>query len=54
MNEVAMKTVLTVLERAPEWIRHDLAAKDVVIHRRAEEMLAAMIANALERKDASA
>lgn len=37
-----------VLERTPQWLRHDLAAKDPAIQRRAEETLAAMIANALQ------
>ena len=47
MNEDIAKTVLMVLERAPEWVRHDLAAKDAAIRDRAEETLAAMIASAL-------
>jgi hypothetical protein len=47
MNEDITKIVLMVLVRAPEWVRHDLAAKDAAIRARAEEALAAMIANAL-------
>nr|WP_176392367.1 DUF6771 family protein [Sphingomonas sp. CDS-1] len=47
MNEDLSRIILAVLERAPEWIRHDLAAKDAAIRARAEETLAAMIANAL-------
>lgn len=54
MNEAISKTVLAVIERAPEWIRHDLAAKDATIRARAEETLAAMIANALGQEDLSA
>ncbi len=42
-------TILRVLERAPLWIRRDLDAKDAVARIRAEESLAAMIANALDR-----
>jgi hypothetical protein len=33
--------------RAPQWIRHDLDAKDDAIRTLAEETLAAMIANVL-------
>jgi len=41
-------TIQGVLERAPHWIRHDLASKDSTVRQRAEETLAAMIANAIE------
>jgi hypothetical protein len=40
--------ILAVIERAPQWVRHDLGAKDPAIRSRAEETLAAMIANALK------
>lgn len=40
--------ILQVLERAPQWIRHDLEVKDATLRIRAEETLAAMIANALQ------
>jgi hypothetical protein len=53
MDDAIMKVVLAVLERAPEWVRHDLGAKDSAIRSRAEETLAAMIANALGEKSAS-
>lgn len=43
-------TILRVVERAPQWIRHDLDAKDAVARIRAEESLAAMIADALDRQ----
>lgn len=39
--------VLRVIERAPQWIRRDLDSKDAVARIRAEESLAAMIADAL-------
>jgi hypothetical protein len=39
--------ILAVIERAPQWVRHDLGSKDPAIRSRAEETLAAMIANAL-------
>lgn len=40
--------VLRMLERTPLWIRHDLQSQDQMTRRRAEETLAAMIANALD------
>lgn len=47
MNDDLMKTVLTLLQRAPEWLRHDIGAKDNGVRNRAEETLAAMIEAAL-------
>lgn len=41
-------TILQVLERAPQWVRHDLESKELAIRTRAEETLAAMIASALQ------
>lgn len=43
-------TILHVIERAPQWMRRDLDAKDAVVRIRAEESLAAMIADALEKQ----
>ena len=40
--------VLRMLERTPLWIRHDLQSQDQMTRRRAEETLAAMIANTLD------
>ena len=40
--------ILGVVERAPQWVRHDLEAKDAGVRARAEETLAAMITNALK------
>ncbi|MDE8652552.1 DUF6771 family protein [Novosphingobium album (ex Liu et al. 2023)] len=48
MNDTNSAIILRVLERAPQWVRHDLGAKDEAIRTRAEETLAAMIASALE------
>ena len=42
--------ILRVVERAPQWIRRDLDAKDPVVRFRVEESLAAMIADALDRE----
>ncbi|WP_197279307.1 hypothetical protein [Novosphingobium sp. AAP1] len=47
MDDTTSAIVLTVIGRAQQWIRHDLDAKDDAIRARAEETLAAMIANAL-------
>jgi len=44
--------ILRVVERAPQWIRCDLDSKDAVVRIRAEESLAAMIADALESETA--
>lgn len=43
--------ILHVIERAPQWMRRDLEAKDAVVRTQAEEALAAMIADALQRQD---
>lgn len=47
MDDTTSAIILGVIARAPQWIRHDLDAKDDAIRTRAEETLAAMIANAL-------
>ena len=47
MDENMTAMILRVLERAPQWLRHDLESKDTSARRRAEETLAAMIADAL-------
>ncbi|MDB2694137.1 hypothetical protein N9Y45_01655 [Erythrobacter sp.] len=38
---------MTVVEHLPEWLRHDLAARDEAMRKRAEETLAGMIVGAL-------
>ena len=40
-------TILRVIERAPLWLRYDLEAKHIAVRRRAEETLAAIIADGL-------
>ena len=47
MDAKTTATILRVIERAPLWLRHDLEAKDAAVRRRAEETLAAMIADGL-------
>lgn len=48
MNSPLTTTILQVIERAPQWVRHDLEAKDAINRARAEETLAAMISAALQ------
>jgi len=47
MEQQTKALALTVIERLPSWVRSDLAAADPAIRTRAEETLAAMIADAL-------
>ncbi|NYF33495.1 hypothetical protein [Sphingopyxis sp. JAI108] len=55
MTQELTDTILRVVERAPQWLKRDLDAKDPVARIRAEESLAAMIADAFERQtDAAA
>lgn len=42
--------ILQVIERAPQWIRRGLEAKDNVARIQAEETLAAMIADAVAKQ----
>lgn len=51
MDDTLQTTINAVIARAPEWIRHDLLSKDASIRIRAEETLAAMIANAIAEPD---
>ena len=37
MNEETKAIILGVVERAPQWIRHDLVAKDGTVRTRAEK-----------------
>ncbi|UBS32348.1 hypothetical protein LBX01_12765 [Altererythrobacter sp. N1] len=50
MTRELTDTILRAVERSPQWIRRDLDSKDAVARIRAEESLAAMIADALERQ----
>jgi len=38
-----------VVQRAPQWLRHDLASSDKAVRARAEETMAAMLAEALSQ-----
>ena len=46
MNEKMNATILRVIERTPQWLRHDLGSRDAAARGRAEETLAAMISDA--------
>lgn len=47
MDENIQLIILRAVERSPQWVRHDLTSKDAAVRGRAEETLAAMIADAL-------
>ena len=51
MNNEPEQTILAFLNRAPEWIRRDLMAKDDTTRTQAEEALAAMLADALRKAE---
>lgn len=53
MNGDPTQIIHSVVQRAPQWIRHDLAAKDEGLRARAEETMAAMIADALVKREAA-
>ena len=48
MDQDLQAIILSVIERAPQWIRRELEAKDQRARGRAEEALTAMIADALQ------
>ena len=47
MDEKMNAMILRVIERTPQWLRHDLGSRDAAARGRAEETLAAMISDAL-------
>lgn len=51
MTEGLKVTILAFLKRAPEWVRRDLTAKDQNARTQAEEVFAAMLADALRRAE---
>ncbi len=50
MSEQMQAAILAIIERAPQWIRQDLASKDPAARTRAEETLAMIIADAIRRQ----
>ena len=51
MTENRTAIILQTVERAPQWVRRDLCSTDQSARTQAEETLAAMIADALNRND---
>jgi hypothetical protein len=49
MEQTTRDALLKAIARLPDWIRHDLATKDAALRVRAEESLAAMLADVLDR-----
>ncbi len=49
MEQATRDAFLKAVARLPEWIRHDLAARDAALRVRAEESLAAMLLDVLQR-----
>ena len=49
MDQASKDAVLKAVGRLPDWIRHDLATKDAALRLRAEESLAAMLVDVVER-----
>jgi len=47
MNNDIHAIIARAVERAPQWLRSDLASKDAGTRRTAEETIASMIGNAL-------
>lgn len=47
MSDKAYDIIARIVAKTPIWLRHDLTAKDLATRSRAEESLAAMIADAL-------
>ncbi|MFK4874704.1 DUF6771 family protein [Novosphingobium sp. ZW T3_23] len=54
MNDTLTAAILHTVERAPQWVRHDLDAKDPALRSRAEETLAAMISSAVRAVEGAA
>jgi len=51
MNADQSAIILQTVERAPQWMRRDLCSSDAVARARAEQTLAAMISEALNKPD---
>lgn len=51
MTDKSTAIILQTVERAPQWVRRDLCSTDQAARTQAEETLAAIIADALNRTD---
>ncbi|MCW1985396.1 UNVERIFIED_ORG: hypothetical protein M2348_001128 [Sphingomonas sp. R1F5B] len=54
MDDKTKTRILGVIERAPQWLRNDLAAKGPTARARAEEALAAILVDAIGGSQAAA
>ena len=48
MQDDLQATITAIIARTPDWVRQELLSKEQATRARAEEALAAMIANALK------
>ena len=53
MDAEVSAIIHAIVQRAPQWLRHDLASSDKAVRQRAEETMAAMLADALGKMAAS-
>lgn len=53
MNQTAKDALLKAISRLPDWIRHDLAGKDLSRRTRAEEAMRAVLVDVLDRASTS-
>jgi hypothetical protein len=51
MNGAINQLVLSVLSRAPQWVKQEMLLPDPIVRARAEETLAAMISSALDESE---
>jgi hypothetical protein len=51
MSDSIEAAIVGFVARTPEWVRRDMASKDASVRTNAEAALAAMIVNAINRKD---
>lgn len=51
MNGAINQLVLSVLARAPQWVKQEMLSPDPIVRARAEETLAAMISSALDESE---
>ncbi len=49
MEQADKDYLLKTISRIPEWLRHDLVAKEALVRLRAEETLAAMLLDTLSK-----
>ena len=52
MDQTTKDALLKAVARLPDWVRHDLAARDAALRVRAEEALTAMLVDVLEKATA--